>query len=283
MKELAEVGRALEGLRERRPLVMCLTNEVASPFTADVLAAAGASPAMIRDRGEAVAFADVCDAALVNTGTVTAEQGETMRGAVMRMGVLGKPWVLDPVAFGPLPLRTELCREFMRAGPSMIRANAAEVAAMAGETVCGRGTDAGGVAADPVLACRVAAACRTVVLMTGEKDYVVSADPVTGAVGSVCELANGHPLLAVTVGTGCAQGALAAAFAAVPDVTPVTAALAAALTMTVAGERAACGTRRPGSFRIALLDALHELASADISAAAHLKFRTDFDTIPRHE
>ena len=42
-----DAARHLELLRTARPLVHCLTNEVVQEITANVLLAAGASPAMV--------------------------------------------------------------------------------------------------------------------------------------------------------------------------------------------------------------------------------------------
>ena len=50
------VAHALTALRANRPLVHCLTNEVVQEITANVLLAAGASPAMVVAMEEAPVF-----------------------------------------------------------------------------------------------------------------------------------------------------------------------------------------------------------------------------------
>ena len=50
------VAHALTTLRANRPLVHCLTNEVVQEITANVLLAAGASPAMVVAMEEAPVF-----------------------------------------------------------------------------------------------------------------------------------------------------------------------------------------------------------------------------------
>jgi hydroxyethylthiazole kinase len=59
-------------------------------------------------------------------------------------------------------------------------------------------------------------------------------------------------------GVGCAQGALAAAFAAVCE-DRLEAALATAAVMAVAGEIAVARAAHPGSFRVALIDELSRI------------------------
>ncbi len=56
-------------LRERSPLVQCLTNYVSMDLAANVLSAAGASPAMVHDPHESADMAALADAVCVNIGT----------------------------------------------------------------------------------------------------------------------------------------------------------------------------------------------------------------------
>lgn len=62
-------GSALASLRARRPLVQNITNFVAMQTMANVLLAAGASPAMVHAREEAAEFAGLAQALTLNTGT----------------------------------------------------------------------------------------------------------------------------------------------------------------------------------------------------------------------
>ena len=64
-----KTGEMLHRLRANRPLVHCITNEVVQEFTANVLLAAGASPAMVVGEGEAEYFAGIASALSVNVGT----------------------------------------------------------------------------------------------------------------------------------------------------------------------------------------------------------------------
>ncbi|HMC03357.1 MAG TPA: hydroxyethylthiazole kinase, partial [Cellulomonadaceae bacterium] len=62
--------RVLDELRLRGPLVHCMTNIVVAGFTANVLLAVGASPAMVENSEESTEFAQAADALLVNLGTL---------------------------------------------------------------------------------------------------------------------------------------------------------------------------------------------------------------------
>lgn len=85
-------------LRAHSPLVHCMTNDVVQTFTANVLLAVGASPAMVIDPREAAQFAAIADALLINVGTLTEDRAVAMRAAVEHARQAGKPWTLDPVA-----------------------------------------------------------------------------------------------------------------------------------------------------------------------------------------
>src|ERR1700683_206962 len=98
-----EVVEAHAALRAKRPLVQALTNTVSSNFVANVLLSAGASPALGDNPEEAPLFAGVADAVLINLGTPTADQVESMRLAAAAAQKAGKPWVLDPIPPGGRP------------------------------------------------------------------------------------------------------------------------------------------------------------------------------------
>ncbi|MDU4226892.1 MAG: hydroxyethylthiazole kinase, partial [Klebsiella grimontii] len=120
------------------PLVHCMTNDVVQTFTANVLLAIGASPAMVIDPDEASQFAAIADALLINVGTLTVERAAAMRAAAHSATQAGKPWALDPVAVGALTLRTEFCRELLALQPAAVRGNASEIMALAGMSGGGR-------------------------------------------------------------------------------------------------------------------------------------------------
>ena len=174
----------------------------------------------------------------------------------------GVPWVLDPVAYGVLGYRSGFCDDLLAMKPAVIRGNAAEIAALSGLAgeVKSKGVESL-LGSDEAVEFAVALAkrCNTVVAMTGETDYVT--DGV-----QVWALKNGHPLLTRVVGTGCALGAMVAAYCAICE-TPVQASLCALSHMAIAGEVAAEKRVQRGegvgSFGVALLDELQRLVACE--------------------
>ena len=114
----------VRAVRERTPLVHCVTNLVATTFSANALLALGASPAMVEDADEAAELAAAAGALVVNTGTMSRHRADGMRAAADAAGRAGTPWLLDPVGAGPLTLRTRVAGELMERGPVVVRGNA---------------------------------------------------------------------------------------------------------------------------------------------------------------
>jgi hydroxyethylthiazole kinase len=258
-----DVIAVLTRVRERHPLIHCLTNGVVKNFTANVLLALGAAPAMVEHPEEAAEFAAMADGLLVNVGTLDEAQKGAIERAVPAAVAANKVWVLDPVAVGPLSMRTHFTRHLLVQRPTLIRGNASEIIALAGHDSRGRGVDSGDPAESAIVAATALALQSSgAVLVTGPIDYATD-----GVRRIACS--NGHPLLTRVTGVGCAQGAVAAACAAVAH-NPLTAAVAAAFIVGVAGDLAARVAPRPGSFAVALLDALDQLDAAVLRDEAKL-------------
>jgi hydroxyethylthiazole kinase len=253
-----DLADALDALREAPPLVQCLTNTVAAGWTANVLLAVGAAPAMVDNPREAREFAAIAAGVLVNLGTPYDETAHAMHLAVAGATRSGTPWVLDPVAAGALGWRTSVAHQLLREGqPAIIRGNASEILAMAGGAG-GRGVESVETPeAAVVVAKDLANRQHSVVAVSGPSDHITDGSQVV-------RLSNGHPWLTRVTGVGCALGALMAAFAAVvPEA--LVAASAATATLTVAADSAAQQSRGPGSFAVALLDELFLLQPAELA------------------
>lgn len=263
----ALAAELLEGLRAAPPLTHCITNTVVTGFTANVLLALGAAPAMVDIVGEAEVFAGVASGLLINLGTPSPEQRAAAREAAAGATAAGTPWVLDPVAVGALPVRTALAHDLAAMRPTAIRGNASEILALVGQTAGGRGVDAIDTPDAALDAARTLARDRgSVVAVSGEADLITDGD-------RVLRITNGDLLLTRVTGGGCALGAVMAAFlgaATPPRTDALTAVAAATLVYTIAAERAAATAAGPGSFAVGLLDALAALRPADLPDAARV-------------
>ncbi|WP_110669975.1 hydroxyethylthiazole kinase [Salinicola halophilus] len=243
-----------ERLRERAPLVHCLTNQVTVNFVANALLAAGASPAMTDHPEEAGELAAAADAVLINLGTPNAGSLEAMRRAARAANAAGKPWVLDPVGAAALPLRREVSLELMAHHPAAIRGNASEIMALAEAGTRGRGVDTRHDSQDALQAAGDLLTQTNGVAISGPIDRLLGR-PAEAAEPLTISLAGGSAWQPRVTGTGCALGGLIAAYLAVAE-SPLEAMTVAHAHAAAAAEQAAHTAKGPGSFAMAWLDAL---------------------------
>ncbi|CAE6942342.1 Catalyzes the phosphorylation of the hydroxyl group of 4-methyl-5-beta-hydroxyethylthiazole (THZ) [Vibrio sp. B1ASS3] len=247
---IEQITQALTAVRQQKPLVVNITNYVVMNNTANALLAIGASPIMAHSKQEMAEMMSFAGALVINIGTLDSVWTPRMSYAVEQANANGKIVVLDPVGCGASSLRTETSREIARlADKLIIRGNASEIIALAGEQAQSKGVDAldssdAALGAANFLVSEYGAS----VVISGETDYIVTKEQTV-------RLNNGHEMMPYVTGMGCTLTALTGAFAAVGDNTG----LAAAAVLGVVGEIAAEQARGPGSLQMNLLDELYLL------------------------
>ncbi len=262
---MVRTGDSLRRVRAQRPLVHQITNFVVMNETANATLAIGALPVMAHAPEEVAEMAAVAGALVLNIGTLTTEWVESMILAGRAANGAGVPVVLDPVGAGATTLRTQSAQRILAdVDVTVVRGNAAEIATLAGRAAQIRGVEAVGGGDDAGdLAVAAASALGCVVAVTGAVDAVSDGS-------TTLRVANGDPLLATVTGTGCIASALTGCFAAVNHDHPLAAAVEALVALGVAGEDAAAVSRGPGSFHVALYDALYALSPETIDDRARV-------------
>lgn len=263
-----ECHEMLGAVRERNPLVQCITNFVTVNDCANILLAAGASPTMaqdIREVEEAVARASglVC-----NLGAI--DQVDSMVLAGKRANELNIPVVLDPVAAGGTTLRRQLSAKLLdEVHFSAIRGNASEIRALAGQASLGSGVDvAAWDAITPenlpqsvALTADLARRTRSVIAVSGVMDVVSDGT-------QTLLLHNGCPTMARITGSGCMLTTLIGAFCAAVPEHPFEATCAAMAAMGICGEIAEekrlQNKTGNATFRTDLIDAVFNLTEQEL-------------------
>ncbi|GAM78040.1 hydroxyethylthiazole kinase [Vibrio ishigakensis] len=254
--ETSQIIESLKTLRENKPLVVNVTNYVVMNNTANALLAVGASPIMAHSSREMAEMMSFAGALVINIGTLDSQWVPRMMFAVEQANINGKPVVLDPVGCGASTLRTEVSRQIAEQAETLIiRGNASEVIALAGEQAQSKGVDAldssdSAVAAAKYLVNEYGAS----VVISGAADYVVSKE-------GVVKLENGSEMMPYVTGMGCSHTAITGAFAAIGELTGA----AATAILGVAGEIATEKSAGPGSLQMNLLDTLYQLDEAAIA------------------
>lgn len=248
-----QVIQAWHALQQKTPLIQCMTNSVANNYVANILLAAGASPAMIDNPYEAEEFTKISAALSINVGTPTTEQTQAMLISAQTAQQYQIPWVLDPVGYGPiLKWRSETVDQLLQYHPTIIRGNASEISALAGNHVQSKGVDSTLNSQDVYEQARYLLQHTDCVAISGVSDYIISKQ-----FDMVIQVNGGCHLQPKITATGCALGALTAAYSAVAS--PAIAALASHLHFAIAGKLAYDQAQTVGSFNIMFLDYLHML------------------------
>lgn len=257
------LAAAVRRMTKANPLVMCVTNRVTAQRVADLTLAAGASPAMIDNPAEVPGFAAISSAVYINAGLHTSQVAalEALKSMSARPKL-----VLDPVGFGASAYRNQAIQDFLvRSPPNVIKGNSNEICGLVGADASGQGVDsAAGTAGaiEPAIALsRRHGQC--VVCVTGDHDVVVQARD--GEADLVCRIVGDTPMMAKVTGTGCALGAVVAAFVASAPagngrLAEAVVAAHAMYTAAALHAIAAEGTHGPGTLSVAFADALHTAA-----------------------
>lgn len=253
----------LKELRDKSPLVHCITNIVVANFQANGLLALGASPIMAAAIEEAGEVSAISSSTLLNIGTLDGASIASMIAAGKMANEKGNPLVLDPVGAGATAFRKQTVSTLLaELDVSLIRGNAGEIAAIANVPWDAKGVDAGDGTADIVEAAKgVAVRHKCLVAVTGKTDIVTD-----GAF--VAQITGGHLLMSQITGMGCLLSAVCAAFLSVGKNHPLEAVAYSLAFYKQAGERAAEMASGPGDFTVHFLNALHLLKDSDVNQAS---------------
>ena len=264
-----QAGKNLEEVRIQKPLIHNITNFVVMNTTANALLSMGASPVMahaVNEVEEMVAFAG---ALVLNIGTLSESWVTAMIAAGKRASESGTPVILDPVGAGATDFRTRTAKKILsEVNVTVIRGNASEILAL-------RHADSQTKGVDAIHSVQDAAA--TAKLLAGELGATIALTGTTDLVTDgkqMYRINNGHSLMACVTGTGCMATSITGAFLAV-DRNPLSAAATALSYFGVAGEIAAEQAHAPGSFMVALLDALYTMTPEFLQSRAKITVETE--------
>lgn len=290
---LSQIPALVSHHRNLTPLSHNMTNTVVQNFAANVCLSISASPIMSLSGPEALDLAALRGGLVINMGTLTPEHIRNYLQATTAYNSSGNPIVFDPVGAGATSLRRSAVKTLMSGSYfSVIKGNESEISTVyntsfnlsPSSSVAQKGVDSGPSTSSEhdkaKLVKSLALRETNVVLMTGATDYLSDGH-------TVLAVKNGHPYLGKITGSGCALGAVIAAYLASarnmaePSITsgkeaeacPPTylqATLAALLLYEIAAQTAVMGNtsgaievRGPGTFIPAFVDALHYLTFED--------------------
>lgn len=254
--------KIMQNVKEKNPLVHCITNNVTMNDCANALLAVHGSPIMADEKQEVEDITSICQALVINIGTLHERTVEAMIVAGKRANQLGHPVVLDPVGAGASQFRTETTFRLLKEVKfSVIRGNISEI-----KTVyLGTGTTKG-VDADVNDIVNEANIDETVQFAQELSERTGAIIAITGAIDIVANtknayiIKNGCQEMSRITGTGCMLSAILGAYVAVNQDDLLDAVGCAVVMMGYSGELAKQRVIKEqggtGSFRVYLIDAL---------------------------
>ncbi|ODV93540.1 hypothetical protein PACTADRAFT_77848 [Pachysolen tannophilus NRRL Y-2460] len=261
-------------LKNIKPMVHHITNNVVKNFSANVTISIGGSPIMSELVQEFEDFAQFPNTGLLlNTGTPTEETLPVFLEAVKAYNLNGSPVVYDPVGCGASGARKRYMSEILNHGYfTVIKGNTGEILTAAGFDSRMKGVDVMDSSQSHQYlidaAKKLAVSQRCVVVLTGELDIIVDGivDPTIIKIPRnfepvVAVIKGGHELMGNITGSGCALGSVITAFVASNSTKNVFfSTISAVMLFKEAGYLAGKISDGPGSFMLNFLDQLYKIS-----------------------
>ncbi len=270
-----QIEKAVNDVREQTPLAQSFTNFVTINLVANAQLAAGGTAAMSFLPDDVIDTAQIAGSNYINVGTLLPFFKDALPEIAQKLHENGKTWVLDPVAAGIGKTRTAILESFRDVPPTIVRGNASEIIAL--DAIWGLAesdssipdTRPAGVEAVDEVDAAVEAAQRIARHLAKHSPSGKGAVAVSGAVDLATDgehtlrLPGGSALMTKITGAGCSLGGVTATYLAVSE--PLVATTAASLLYNRASEIAEKESDGPGSFQVALLDALWNVTAEQVS------------------
>lgn len=233
--ENEEIKTYLNNLKEKSPLIHCITNYVTVNDVANSLIAIGASPVMADEPSESGEITAISNGLLINLGTLNLNTIKAMQNSIKIANSLNLPVVLDPVGVGASTLRNETAINFLKEYKfSIIKGNISEIKFLNGEKSIAKGVDANlkdlndDILNRVNLAKELSKKTDAAIVITGKIDIVAFKD-------EAYLLKNGSSLMGKFSGSGCILGGICTAFLA-SNTDLLKSAIMGVLTECIAGE-----------------------------------------------
>lgn len=272
------LGKCIENVRKKIPLVHNITNYVTVNDVANILLACGGSPIMADDSEEVEEITSICGGLNINIGTLNKNTIPSMFLAGKKANELGHIVLLDPVGAGASKLRTQTALDLIQEIKfDVIRGNISEIKTLA----LGSGSTKG-VDADVADAVTEDTLDNTITFVKAFANKTGSIIAITGAIDLVADsekcyiIRNGRVEMGKITGTGCQLSGMMTAFLVANPDNKLEAAAAAVCAMGLAGE-IGWSKMRPeegnSSYRNRIIDAIYNMDSERLEKGAKYEVR----------
>ncbi len=257
---LPDLSSILETVAAEQPLITAVTNSVTVNEVANVILQWGGLPVMSEDRREVDEMVHSAAGVLLNMGTVSTDEEQTLIAAGHAGTAHDRPIVFDPVGAGATTTRTRVAQRILsEVEPTIINGNYGEISALVGSESTVKGVESIGQY-DEIATTAITCAQETdaIVIASGPTDIVADSERAYA-------VDVGDPMLGSFVGSGCMLGGSVATFAGALT-EPLQAGLLGTAAFGLAGEYATTlEYQGPASYQTAVLDAVAGLADRDVT------------------
>lgn len=270
------IKECLKNVKEKSPLVHCITNYVTVNDCANVILAAGGSPIMSDEVLEVSEITSICASLVINIGTLNENTIKSMFIASKTANKLGKKIVLDPVGVGASSLRNEIAFKLIEEIKfSVIKGNVSEIKFLATGSGDTQGVDASiydKVTSENIInviefAKSFSKKTRAVIVITGEIDIVCDEK-------KAYVIRNGHCMMSKITGSGCMLSAIIGAYVGANEST-IESCVSAVSLMGLSGELAykklseTCGGN--STYRNLLIDFISKIDEKTLEEGAKIE------------
>ncbi|WP_108142281.1 hydroxyethylthiazole kinase [Halanaerobium saccharolyticum] len=241
----------------KKPLIHHITNNVTINDCANITLNWGALPVMAPAVEESAQMVENASALVLNLGTISSRQLDSMLKAGKKANQLGIPVILDPVGVGATEFRTEAAQKILaEIKIDLLKGNQGEISFLAGKAAEIKGVESVGEYAEIAMSAeQLARKLGAVVVVSSEIDLISDGSQLV-------EIKNGHSLMGEVVGTGCMLGSTLGVFAAAAKESKLSlfaAARTAVYYYSLAGEKAAEVEKTPAKFKREFMDTIYQL------------------------
>ena len=272
------LGKYLDTVREKTPLVHNITNYVTVNDVANVLLACGGSPIMSDEPLDVEDITSICGGLNINIGTLNQSSIKGMFLAGKKANELNHPVLLDPVGAGASKLRTDTAVNLIKEIKfTVIRGNISEIKTLALGSGTTKGVDAD--VADAVTEENLDSAVKFVKDFAKKSGAIVA---ITGAIDLVSDadtcyvIRNGRPEMGKITGTGCQLSGLMTAYLVANPDNLLEAAAASVCVMGLAGEIGWKNMKSEdgnSTYRNRIIDAIYNMDADTLNKGAKYEVR----------
>ena len=259
---IKDITKAFNEVKEKKPLVHCITNYITANDCANVLLAMGASPTMADSIYEVEDVVRQASALVLNLGTLGDNSIKSMIKAGILANKIGVPIVLDPVGAASISHRKEAAFELLNnVKVNVIRGNMSEIKSLCGLRGIAKGVDSNetiNIEDSKKIAKLLSKKIGAVVTITGVIDYISDGERVVS-------VENGNKMLTMVTGTGCMTTSLIGAYLGSGN-NDMLSAVSGVISMGIAGETAFENLKEnegSGSYRMRIIDGISRMTEED--------------------